>query len=110
MKEFEGTTMVGLRKAVSIYSMVSGSVPGGVALVAPKIHGLSMKCCSKSFRRANTASTGGISEFSSPGGSSRGLRTLGALRRLPIQAAQSRTGAPSGRPTTTLRYACVGNY
>ena len=43
-------------------------------------------------------------------GLKRGLRPLGALRRLPIQAAQSRTGAPSGRPTTTLRYACVGNY
>ena len=37
--------MVGLKKAVSIYSMVPGSIPGGVTLVALKIHGPSMKCC-----------------------------------------------------------------
>ena len=37
-----------------------------------------------------------------------GMMTLGMPRRLPIQAAQSRTGAPSARPTTTLRIACVG--
>ena len=36
-----------------------------------------------------------------------GRMTLGMPRRLPIQAAQSRTGAPSARPTTTLRYSCV---
>jgi len=37
--------MVGLKKAVSIYSMVPGSIPGGVTLVALKIHGPSTKCC-----------------------------------------------------------------
>ena len=56
MQKFEGITMVGLRQAVSICSMVPGSIPGGVALVALKIHGPSMKCCSKSFRRASTVS------------------------------------------------------
>ena len=44
MQKFEGINGR-IARAMSIYSMVPGSIPGGVALVALKIHGPSMKCC-----------------------------------------------------------------